>query len=62
MLDGLLVLTKLQRKITKIGKNYGVTFPKDILHEAGLAHGDEMEIEVKQQELIIRKMKKEKRQ
>jgi len=38
-------MAKYERKVTKIGNSYGITFPKEILKEAGINYGDRVEIE-----------------
>jgi len=48
-------LTKYQRKITKIGNSYGVTFPKEILQEAKMAYGDHVSIELKNGKIVLQR-------
>ncbi|MEN2768901.1 AbrB/MazE/SpoVT family DNA-binding domain-containing protein [Ornithinibacillus xuwenensis] len=44
-----------ERKITKIGNSYGITIPKEMLKEAGISYGDNIQIEQKNGEIILRK-------
>lgn len=34
-----------ERKITKIGNSFGVTIPNELLIQAGLKHGDDIQLE-----------------
>lgn len=43
------------RKITKIGNSFGITLPPELLKQVGLTHGDEVQIEVKDGKIILRK-------
>src|SRR5699024_5295112 len=43
------------RKITKIGNSYGITFPKELLKEAKISYGDKVSVE-----LMERKITREK--
>ncbi|MFB7642096.1 AbrB/MazE/SpoVT family DNA-binding domain-containing protein [Peribacillus butanolivorans] len=45
------------RKLTKVGNSLGITFPVEMLKPANLAFGDELEVEFKDEEIIIRKNK-----
>ena len=45
------------RKLTKVGNSLGITFPVDMLKTANLAFGDELEVEFKGEEIILRKNK-----
>jgi antitoxin MazE len=46
---------KAERKITKIGNSYGITIPKELLKEAGISYGDNMQIEQKNGEITLKK-------
>ncbi|KRL60018.1 AbrB/MazE/SpoVT family DNA-binding domain-containing protein [Latilactobacillus fuchuensis] len=35
------------RKITQIGSSYGVTLPKELLHQHGFNKGDQVDIQIK---------------
>ncbi|MDM5215091.1 AbrB/MazE/SpoVT family DNA-binding domain-containing protein [Peribacillus sp. NJ4] len=45
------------RKLTKVGNSLGITFPMEMLKTANLAFGDELEVEFKGEEIILRKNK-----
>ncbi|MBK5441829.1 MULTISPECIES: AbrB/MazE/SpoVT family DNA-binding domain-containing protein [unclassified Peribacillus] len=46
------------RKLTKVANSLGITFPVEMLKTANLAFGDELEVEFKGEEIILRKNKK----
>ncbi|WP_440894799.1 AbrB/MazE/SpoVT family DNA-binding domain-containing protein [Amphibacillus sp. Q70] len=48
----------IERKITKIGKSYGVTLPVDMLAEHGIEYGDMVEIKSDKEKITIRKNQK----
>jgi len=48
-------MSKIERKVTKIGNSYGITVPVDMLKEAGLSYGDNVQLESKDGEIVIRK-------
>ncbi|WP_407268460.1 AbrB/MazE/SpoVT family DNA-binding domain-containing protein [Radiobacillus sp. PE A8.2] len=48
---------KYERKVTKIGNSYGITFPKEFLQEAGISYGDNVQMELKDGEIVIQKKK-----
>lgn len=50
-------MSKIERKVTKIGNSYGVTVPVDMLKEAGLSYGDNVQLEAKDGEIVLRKKK-----
>ncbi len=43
------------RKITKVGNSLGIGLPKKVLDELELKQGDELELEVQQGEIILKK-------
>ncbi|RYG72180.1 AbrB/MazE/SpoVT family DNA-binding domain-containing protein [Lentibacillus lipolyticus] len=45
----------MERKITKVGNSYGITFPKDLLKEAGISYGDNVKVELKDGNIVLRK-------
>ncbi|MGE7765627.1 AbrB/MazE/SpoVT family DNA-binding domain-containing protein [Peribacillus sp. NPDC096540] len=45
------------RKLTKVANSLGITFPVEMLKTASLAFGDELEVEFKGKEIILRKNK-----
>ncbi len=50
-------LSYIERKVTKIGNSYGITVPTSMLREAGLSYGDNVQLESKDGEIILRKRK-----
>jgi antitoxin MazE len=48
-------MEQFERKVTKIGNSIGITLPSDLLKHVGLAHGDDVQIEVKDGKIILRK-------
>ena len=50
-------MSKIERKVTKIGNSYGITVPADMLKEAGLSYGDNVQLESKDGEIVLRKKK-----
>ena len=48
-------MTHYERKVTKIGNSYGVTFPKELLKEAGISYGDKLQLEQKDGNIVVRK-------
>lgn len=48
----------LERKVTRIGKSYGVTIPFDLLKENGIEPGDSVIVEGKDGEISLRKSRK----
>ena len=49
-------LSKVERKVTKIGNSYGITVPVDMLKEAGLSYGDNVQLESKDGEIVLKKI------
>jgi len=47
---------KYQRKVTKIGNSYGVTFPKELLKEAKIAYGDNVSVELKDGKIVLERI------
>ncbi len=50
-------MSKIERKVTKIGNSYGITVPVDMLKEAGLSYGDNVQLESKNGQIVMRKKK-----
>ncbi|UJL47347.1 AbrB/MazE/SpoVT family DNA-binding domain-containing protein [Virgibacillus sp. NKC19-16] len=50
-------MSKHERKVTKIGNSYGITFPKELLKEAGISYGDNVQLEVKEGDIVLKKGK-----
>lgn len=48
-------MKQFARKVTKIGNSFGVTFPKELLKQVGLTHGDDVQVEVKDGKIVLRK-------
>ncbi|OEF96849.1 AbrB/MazE/SpoVT family DNA-binding domain-containing protein [Desulfuribacillus alkaliarsenatis] len=48
-------MNNAERKITKIGNSFGVTIPNELLKQAGLKHGDDIQLELKDGEIKISK-------
>lgn len=48
-------MEKIERKITKIGDSIGIKLPPELLKQVGLSQGDDVQIEVKDGKIIIRK-------
>jgi putative addiction module antidote len=48
----------MERKVTKIGNSLGVTFPSEVLKSIHVKLGDEVTIDVKDDEIIIKKSRK----
>ncbi|UII55907.1 AbrB/MazE/SpoVT family DNA-binding domain-containing protein [Cytobacillus spongiae] len=47
-----------ERKITKIGNSYGVTLPAWLLERVGLSQGDDVQLDVKDGQIILKKKEK----
>ena len=48
-------LEQFERKVTKIGNSFGITLPQELLKHVGLSQGDDVQIEVKDGKIILRK-------
>ncbi|MBU9710451.1 AbrB/MazE/SpoVT family DNA-binding domain-containing protein [Evansella tamaricis] len=48
-------MEQFERKVTKIGNSFGITLPAELLREVGLAQGDDVQVEVKDGKIILRK-------
>jgi antitoxin MazE len=48
-------LKPFERKVTKIGNGFGITLPIELLKQVGLAHGDDVQVELKDGEIVLRK-------
>lgn len=49
------VLEQIERKVTRIGNSIGITLPPELLKQVGIAQGDDVQIEVKDGKIILRK-------
>ncbi len=52
------VVLEMERKVTKIGNSLGITFPSDILKKINVVQGDEVTIDVRGDEIVLRKSRK----
>ena len=48
-------MEQIERKVTKIGNSIGITLPPELLRQVGLSQGDDVQIEVKNGKIILRK-------
>ncbi|MCD8511720.1 MAG: AbrB/MazE/SpoVT family DNA-binding domain-containing protein [Bacillus sp. (in: Bacteria)] len=48
-------MEQFERKVTKIGNSFGITLPAELLREVGLSQGDDVQVEVKDGKIILRK-------
>ncbi|MFE7061616.1 AbrB/MazE/SpoVT family DNA-binding domain-containing protein [Sutcliffiella sp. NPDC057660] len=48
-------MEQFERKVTKIGNRLGITIPIELLKQVGLSQGDDVQVEVKDGKVIIRK-------
>lgn len=48
-------MEQYERKVTKIGNSFGVTIPIELLKQVGLSQGDDVQVEVKDGKIILRK-------
>ncbi|MDQ0220381.1 AbrB/MazE/SpoVT family DNA-binding domain-containing protein [Peribacillus cavernae] len=48
-------MEQIERKVTKIGNSIGITLPPELLKQVGLAQGDDVQVEVKDGKIILRK-------
>ncbi|RDI36906.1 AbrB/MazE/SpoVT family DNA-binding domain-containing protein [Falsibacillus pallidus] len=48
-------MEQFERKVTKIGNSFGITLPIDLLKQVGLAQGDEVQVEVIDGKIVLRK-------
>jgi antitoxin MazE len=47
-----------ERKVLKIGNSLGVTFPVEFLNRLGIHQGDEIQMELEGDQIVIKKSKK----
>ncbi len=47
-----------ERRVTKIGNSLGITFPGEVLKKINISRGDEITIDVRGDEIILRKSRK----
>ena len=52
------VIYEMERKVTKIGNSLGVTFPTKMLRKINVNLGDEVTLDLKGDEIILRKSRK----
>src|SRR5699024_1938805 len=48
-------MSTYDRKITKIGNSYGITFPKELLKEAKISYGDQVSVELMEGKITMEK-------
>src|SRR5699024_7659646 len=48
-------MSTYDRKITKIGNSYGITFPKELLKKAKISYGDQVSIELTEGKITMKK-------
>lgn len=51
-------MDQFERKVTKIGNSFGITLPIELLKQVGLAQGDDVQVEVNDGKIILRKKEK----
>ena len=51
-------MEQFERKVTKIGNSFGITLPIELLKQVGLAQGDDVQFEVKDGQIVLRKKEK----
>ncbi|WP_106495672.1 AbrB/MazE/SpoVT family DNA-binding domain-containing protein [Lentibacillus sp. Marseille-P4043] len=51
-------MEQFERKVTKVGNSFGITLPNELLKQVGLAHGDDVQVEVKDGKIVLRKKEK----
>ncbi len=53
-----MAVREMERKVTKIGNSLGVTFPADVLKKINVKQGDEVNVEVRNGEIVLTKSTK----
>nr|WP_256558310.1 AbrB/MazE/SpoVT family DNA-binding domain-containing protein [Halobacillus sp. A1] len=48
-------MDQFERKVTKIGNSFGITLPTELLKQVGLSQGDDVQVEVKDGKIVLRK-------
>ncbi|WP_138418905.1 AbrB/MazE/SpoVT family DNA-binding domain-containing protein [Aquibacillus sediminis] len=48
-------MEQFERKITKVRNSFGITLPNELLKQVGLTHGDDVQVEVKDGKIVLRK-------
>ncbi|UXH46401.1 AbrB/MazE/SpoVT family DNA-binding domain-containing protein [Rossellomorea vietnamensis] len=48
-------MEQYERRVTKIGNSFGITIPTDLLKQVGLAQGDDVQVEVVEGKIVLRK-------
>ncbi|MCP3032296.1 AbrB/MazE/SpoVT family DNA-binding domain-containing protein [Halobacillus sp. A1] len=51
----MIILDQFERKVTKIGNSFGITLPTELLKQVGLSQGDDVQVEVKDGKIVLRK-------
>jgi putative addiction module antidote len=48
-------LGQFERKVTKVGNSFGITLPNELLKQVGLVQGDDVQVEVIDGKIVLRK-------
>ncbi|GAA0468531.1 AbrB/MazE/SpoVT family DNA-binding domain-containing protein [Alkalibacillus silvisoli] len=48
-------MEQFERKVTKVGNSFGITLPTELLKKVGLTQGDDVQVEVKNGKIVLRK-------
>ena len=48
-------MEQFERKVTKVGNSYGITLPNELLQKVGLTHGDDVQVDVQDGKIVLRK-------
>lgn len=51
-------MKQFERKVTRVGNSFGITLPHELLKQVGLAHGDDVQVEVKDGKIVLGKKEK----
>lgn len=51
-------MLSVERKVLKVGNSLGVTFPMEFLNKLGIHQGDEIQMELEEDKIVIKKSKK----
>ncbi|MCL6588031.1 MAG: AbrB/MazE/SpoVT family DNA-binding domain-containing protein [Anoxybacillus sp.] len=51
-------MLKAERKVLKIGNSLGVTFPAEFLQKLDLQHGDEIQLQLEDDRIVMKKSNK----
>lgn len=48
-------MKQFERKVMRVGDSFGITLPKELLKQVGLAHGDHVQVEIKNGKIVLSK-------